>query len=373
MKAHALLAVALPLAAQSLAAQSQVLYYKFDGVDAKALNYAAPSIAPGQGTVLNSLTTAPTTSTVPGRFGEALTSGITPAPYQANVVDTGWAPNVTGDYTWAMWMNNSRGTAGPSLTYVAGIPVSGAFRIYSGSSILLTVGNAGGGTYYSTVANVYQLATAGWVHVAFVVDTTAMTATYYINGVPEAPRALTGLPNIQGSTFLIGRQLPTAAPSIYDLDEFRFETRAVSATEIAAWATQNGAGSSAFGQGCDAAMAPRNGAPQIGNFFYELAVTSSAPFGVGVVAFGLSRTSVGPIPLPIDLGAYLPGMAGCGFECSPDASVLVVLDGAGSGAQPFPILPDQGLVGIQLYAQGLFVGGPRGNATTNPFAIAVGN
>lgn len=357
----------------SLAAQNEVLWYKFEGGGTKAVNYAVGSPAPSQGAITNTLTTPPTSSYSPGRFGQALTSGIAVTPYQGNYVDTGWAPAVTGDYTWAMWMRNSRGSAGPSLTYIAGIPTSGSFRIYGGSSILLTVGGAGGTTYYSTVANVYSLATAGWVHVAFVVDTSAMTGTYYINGVAEAPRTLTALPNISGGDFYIGRQTTANAPSIYDIDEFRFLTRAANAAEVAAWASLNLAGESAFGTACDAALHGFNGLPQLGNLGYGLSVTSSAPGAIGVMAMGLSRTSAGALPLPVDLGTFLPGMVGCGFECSADVSMLMVLDGAGAGVLGFPVLPDPGYDGIEFYAQGLFVGGPRGTASTNPFAFVLGN
>lgn len=371
---------ALPLAlalasAAALGAQSEVLYYKFEGGGTKALNYAIGSPAPGEGTITNTLTTAPTTSFVPGQFGEALTSGVTPAPYQANWVDTGWAPSVTGDYTWAMWMRNSRGTSGSGLTYIAGVPTStSTFRIYSGSSILLTVGGAGGVTYYSTTANVYQLATAGWVHVAFVVDTTAMTATYYINGVPETPDVLTALPNIVGSTFHIGRQALTNAPSIYDIDEFRFLTRAATAAEVQVWATANGAGASAFGIGCGASLATDNGAPVLGNASFGLAVSApTAPSSVGVLALGFSRTSWGSVPLPLDLGLVLPPLAGCPLECSADVTLTIVLDGAGAAVQPFPIPVGAAYDGLQIYGQALLLGGPNGLSTTNPLGLVLGN
>jgi hypothetical protein len=374
MRLHHLLQLALVASAcVSLSAQSEVLYYKFEGGGAKALNYAQNSPAPGEGPVTNLLTTAPLDSFVPGPYGQALQGGSAVTPYQSNSVDTGWAPNVTGDYTWAMWIYNSRANPGPGLTYIAGIPVSGAFRIYGGSSILLTVGGAGGSTYYSTVANVYQMATAGWTHVAFVVDTVAMTGTYYINGVPEVPRVLTALPNIQGTSFMVGRQLPASAPSIYDIDEFRFETRAVTAAEISLWATTNPAGESRFGQGCDASMAGVAGLPQVGNLFYGLEATTSVPNSVGFITLGFSRTSANSIPLPVDLGTFVSGMSGCAWECSSEVTQLVVLGPTGAGQLAFPILPDPGYVGIELYSQGLFIGGPRGLMSTNPVGIVIGN
>jgi hypothetical protein len=354
-------------------AQADVLYYKFEGGGAKALNYAPGSPAPGEGPITNTLTSAPNTSFVPGRFGAALNSGIATTPYQGNHVDTGWAPSVTGDYSWAAWLRNSRGAAGPSLTYVAGIPVSGAFRIYSGSSILLTVGNAGGTTYYSTVANVFSMATAGWVHVAFVVDTAAMTATYYLNGVPEAPRVLTALPNIQGATFWVGRQTASNAPSVYDLDEFRFLQRAVTPAEIGLWASMHPAGDSAFGAGCGASMHSSNGLPQLGNFGYGIGVAAPTPNGLGIVALGFSRTNAGALPLPLDLGTLLSGMSGCQWECSAEVTSLVLLDAAGHATLPFPLPPLAAYDQMAFYSQGLLLGGPLGQMTTNPLAIVVGN
>jgi hypothetical protein len=358
----------------SLAAQNEILYYKFEGGGTKALNYAAGSPAPGQGAITNTLTTSPTGSYVPGRFGSALSASISPttAPYQANYVDTGWAPNVTGNYTWAMWMRNSRGTAGPSLTYIAGIPVSGMFRIYSGASILLTVGGAGGTTYYSTVANVYQLATAGWVHVAFVVDTTALTATYYINGVAEAPRVLTAAPNIIGNDFYIGVQYVNSYPSIYDVDEFRFLTRAATQAEITQWSTVNTAGSSVFGQGCGATLAPSGGLPQLGNYTYGF-TAAGLPNAVGFTTLGFSRNHFGPVTLPADLGSYVAGMGGCFWECSSEATLLTTLDPAGSATTALPILPQAQYDGLEIFAQSIFIGGPRGMMSTNPVCASIGN
>lgn len=374
MRITALLALgSLALGSLPLSAQNEILYYKFEGGGSNALNYAEASPAPGQGSITNTLTTAPTSSFVPGQFGDALTSGVTPAPYQANYVDTGWAPSVTGSYTWAMWLRNSRGTPGPSLTYLAGIPVSGQFRIYTGSSILLTVGGAGGTSYYSTTANVYQLATAGWVHVAFVVDTASMTAQYYINGTPEAQLTLNGLPSITGAAFYIGRQTAANAPSIYDIDEFRFLQRAATATEVQTWATMNGAGASAFGAGCGASLAPANGQPVLGNLAFGLAGASSAPNSLGVLALGFSRTTWGALPLPFDLGFVFPQLAGCQLEASPDVTLSVVTDAAGAFAQAFPVPPLAAYDGFSLYAQGLLLGGPTGLASTNPVAIVLGN
>ena len=366
----------LPLTlAAAVSAQNEILYYKFEGgAGAKALNYApSSSPAPREGAITNLLTTAPTGSFVPGRFGTALTSGIATAPVQRNYVDTGWANPVpfTGSYTWAMWMRNSRNNPGPGLTYIAGIPVSGAFRIYSGSSILLTVGGAGGATYYSTTANIYQMSTAGWVHVAFVVDTTTMTAQYYVNGVAEAPLTLTAAPSFSGTTFLIGSQMTTNAPSIYDIDEFRFLGRTATVAEITAWSLANPAATSEFGAGCDATMTT-TGIPTIGNLTFGFTATgvSAAP---GTLLLGLSRTSLGAVPLPLNLGLLFPSMGGCNLESSAEFTFPLVLGGGGTGGIGFPILPNPTFDGLNLYAQGILIGGPRGLMTTNPVAVAIGN
>lgn len=353
--------------AASLAAQNEILHYKFEGGGNKALNYVPGSPAPGEGTILNTLTTAPTGSFVPGRFGDALNSGLST---QLNVVDTGWAPAVTGDYSYAMWLRNTRGTAAPSLEYICGTPAVG-FRVY-GSTQLLTVGGAGGATYYRTVANVYAMAATAWVHVAFVVDTTAMTATYYINGVPETPLVLTGPVNITGTSFLIGRAYSTSYPCIYDVDEFRFLDRQATPAEIAAWSSANGAGASEFGSGCDAALSS-NGLPVLGNLLYDLGVSTQVPGSVGIMAMGFSRTAIGPLSLPLDLGAYLAPMAGCSWEVSTDVTQLMLLDAQGQGVLPFPVPPVPGFDGVALYAQGLFIGGPRGTMSTNPVGIVLGN
>jgi len=210
------------------------------------------------------------------------------------------------------------------------------------------------------------------VHVAFVVDTGTMTGTYYINGVPEPPRLLTAAPSIVGADFYIGCQYVNTYPSIYDVDEFRFLTRAATAAEITTWATVNTAGSSVFGHGCDASLAPAGGLPQIGNLQYGFSATA-LPGSVGFMTFGFNRNHFGPFALPADLGGYIAGMGGCQWECSSEVTVLTVLGSSGTGTTSFPILPLAQYDGLEVFTQGLFIGGPRGMMSTNPVCASIGN
>jgi hypothetical protein len=364
------------VAASAVSAQNEILYYKFEGgAGTKVVNYTpSSSPAPRESPIFSNLPTAPAGSWVAGRFGTALAGGTAVTPYSINRVDTGWNPSsFTGSFSYGLWLRNTNNNPPPSLSYIFGIPTSLQFRVYTGSTTLLTTGNATGTTTTRTTANIYQLATAGWVHVALVVDASALTATYYVNGVAEPTITITGGANFAaGTAFVVGQQLPTLAPSIYDIDDFRFLGRAASAAEVTAWALANPAATSDFGAGCDATMTTTGGIPTIGNLTFGFTATgvSAAP---GTLLLGLSRTSLGAVPLPLNLGLLFPSMGGCNLECSAEFTFPLVLGGGGTGGVGFPILPNPTYDGLNLYAQGILIGGPRGLMTTNPVAVAIGN
>jgi PKD repeat protein len=89
------------------------------------------------------------------------------------------------------------------------------------------------------------------------------------------------------------------------------------------------------------------------------------PFGIAVLAVGVSRTLSGIGPLPVDLG--LIGMPGCPLRVSFEATLTMI--GAGTSASlSFPIPSTAALVGTQLYTQALSL-----DPALNAFGFSIGD
>jgi PKD repeat protein len=92
-------------------------------------------------------------------------------------------------------------------------------------------------------------------------------------------------------------------------------------------------------------------------------VVDRLPFGIGVMALGVSSTFSGIGPLPVDLG--LIGMPGCPLRVSFEATLTLI--GAGTSASlafPVPLTPS--LVGTQIYTQALSL-----DPALNAFGFAI--
>lgn len=345
---------------------SEELFFKFDERGgARAINFA-PVAAPREGQIVSTLPLA----WVGGRFNAALAAGSITPTANSNRVETGWAPGqITGsDFTWAAFLRVGNNHPAPSLSYVFGIPTALEFRVFTGANSIITSSWMPSAPALRTVANVYALASANWVHVALTIDTNRSSATYYIDGVAEPPIAISGGFTSNVTALNVGQQLPTLGASIYAIDDFRLLTRAATPLEIASWAAASTAVDASYGQGCGADLRSLNGPPTLGNGTYQLAVSSTTST-VGVIGLGGARHDLGGFPLPLDLGLFFPTLAGCHWETSAEVFLPVVLSGGG-GIMPLVIPNSLALRHRSLYAQALVFAGTTPESS-NPFVISM--
>ncbi len=365
-----LLTLLLPiLTASSLTAQNEILYYKFnEGGGTTAINYANASPAPATGTI----TGGNTTHFAPGFSGSGLKA--TTATGIHSYVETGWSGAWTGSFTVA-WFMRQAGTPGTTLSYF--FANQGSFRCF-------TNGAAGTGLYvraYGTgvspadmflQTNIQTLANGQWLHIALVVDTVSSTGTFYLNGTAQTPIPFTGTPGQTPTLpFRIGAHNSSSINRYYDIDEFRFLNRAVPANEILAWSLQASGADSAFGAGCGATMQGSGGEPAIGNVLYGHSGTGAAN-SAGTLTLGFSSTTLGAVPLPINLGLLFPTLPGCNLYGSADVTLPFAVDAGGNFSIAFPILNNPFLIGATLYNQGVILGGAASLQTTNGVAVSIG-
>jgi len=384
------LALLAALSAAPIAAQSEVLYYKFDAGDGgKVINYySSTGLAPAEATIT---TTYPGGAAwAAGMFGAGalLGSHFDPANptvrSSANYVslDTGWVPNMTGSFTIA-WFMKERAPLGTSLGYL--FSNNGSFRgFYNGVAYRGFMVRAWGGAPADLTLNdparpnpalpsfdVLAGAATKWLHVALVVDVPALTATYYIDGVALAPTiALTAPTNLVGTTpMLIGRHTSTGSSFMHDIDEFRFLLRAASPAEIKAWAARPEAAAGVYGQGCKGTL--KAAKPPVVPSAFQMDITGPVNGG-GFLSIGLSRTKFGALTMPLDLGLFAPGLKGCMWESDLTASAAFALDASGVGAVVLPIPKSSLFFGVSLYNQGILYDKALNLYTTNGLAMAMG-
>lgn len=389
-----LAAVAL---ATSLAAQD-FIHYKFDSTCSnEVINYATgPQALPSNGLLESNSTLSPWNV---GVFGGCLAGGSSATPTYYNRVVTGWNPanqNVTGDLTMAWFMKLRAGaTPGTSLSYLMGAP-TGGFRLFTNGvggtglyqRVILAAG--GNGTNASiandfflpgTTFDVQAAAAQGWVHVAMVIDSTAQTADWYINGTSVLQ--LTNVPGalISGAgPFMVGAYSATAtgAGSAYDIDEFIMSLRAYSPGEVLALSLVAQAGDGDYNLGSPAQcgslqLSSLGGRPSVGNSAYALSVTPSGPSFYNVM-FGFDRCLyAGIFPLPMDGGILAPMAAGCTVLSDNLISVGGIAV-AGPGTLPFPIGSSAGFLGLNFYSQAIAIDlATFAISASNGFAIGIAN
>jgi hypothetical protein len=370
------------------------LHYKFDAnCTTEVINYATgPQAFPANGTLQSNSTISPWDV---GIFGGCLAGGANTAPTYNNRVITGWNPAtqpITGSLTVAWFMRQRAGsTIGTGLNYLLGA-ASGGHRLFTNGvastglvqrEILVSGGNNGPRDFQLPAAttNVQALAAAGWTHVAMVIDSTAQTADWYVNGVsvlqlPNVPGALV---NLAGSYMIGGYSTAaTGAGSVYDIDEFVMSLRAFTPTEMLAMSLAPRAGdgdyTSAIPSQCgagNATLASVGGAPFEGNAAYALEVTTTTP-SLYLLLVGFDRcTYGGSIPLPLDGTPLLPLLNGCWIL----ADAPVTLGGAtvgGPASNPLPI-PAGLPYPFALYSQVLALDGATfASSMSNGFATSIG-
>jgi len=356
--------------ASALLPAQDLIHYKFDGgCTNEVINYAQGSPL-GSGTIeVGTGAPAGFASRDPnGQFGQALTGGSHTSPVYYNRVKTGWMnPAINGgDFTLAFWMKE-RTPIGTSLSYMWS--TAGSFRLFTGGVggvglYQRVIVSSGGNGVNATVANdlylatdVQTLAAAGWVHIALVIDSTAQTAVWYINGAADTTITGVGGTMINGTGEVhLGNHSGTSGWA-YDIDEFIVSQRAFLPAEIFALSQAPRAGAGAYdseilAQCGSTTLADAMGPPSLGNLGYQLTVNSSAT-GLYSLLIGSNRCSFagGVFSLPLDAATLNPLAAGCFVLSDGD------FGGSGGGITggpvtiPLPIPNDPNLMGLAAYAQ----------------------
>ncbi|MCA8975075.1 MAG: hypothetical protein KDC98_10155 [Planctomycetes bacterium] len=388
--------VTLALTASGSILAQDFIHYKFDSpCTTEVINYATgPQALASNGTIQSTLTGSSYTA---GVFGGALAAGSLISPTTYNKVLTGWDPsvqNVTGDLTMAWFMREASplGSAGTTIDYLAGAP-NGGFRLFTngvaGRGLYQRVILAGGGNginatitndFYlpATTYDVQTAAQAGWVHIAMVVDSTAQTADWYVNGTSVLQ--LTGVPGALISAagpFMIGAYSTTAGGSAYEMDEFVMSLRAYSATEVLQLSLAQMAGDGDYTSGSTTqcgtlGLASTGGRPSLGNASYALEVTPTAP-SLFAIQFGFTRCLyAGTFQLPFDGGLLHPLGTGCTVLADGAVTVSGVAT-TGPASFPFPIPAAAGFSSVQFYTQALAVNlGTFAVSASNGFTFSLG-
>ncbi|MEO6597141.1 MAG: LamG-like jellyroll fold domain-containing protein [Planctomycetota bacterium] len=380
-------------AVSSLTAQD-FIHYKFDAnCTTEVINYATgPQAFPGNGALQTNSAISPFDT---GVFGGCLAGGANIAPTYANRVVSGWNPatqNITGSVTIAWFMRQRAGSSlGTTLNYLMGA-ATGGFRLFTNGvagtalvqrEILVSGGNSGVRDFQlpATTTNVQALAATGWIHVAIVVNSTAQTADWFINGasvlqltnVPGALIALTGSFMIGGYTAAIG------AGSVFDIDEFLISLNAYTPAEILALSLAPRAGDGDYTSNipsqCGAGnivLGSTGGRPFLGNTNYALTVAAATP-SLFLVLAGFNRCLYsGSIPLPLNGTPLLPLLNGCWLLA--DAPVLA--NGAvtaGPVNLPLAIPPSTSNLGTGIFTQALGIDlGTFATSMSSGFATGIG-
>ena len=213
------------------AAQSvypDALYYKFDeGSGTTTANLAVPGVGASAATVHGQ-----TLAATGGQFGGALLGAG--GDSSAYFVDSGWATNLSGDFTLGFWLDLTAVTTPNPFMYLFGDSTADLFRCFtngasgSGGIVLKS------GTWPGLVIPGGGL-TAAPHHVAWVYVASSTTLHGYLDGVHvgsalQPGTAITG----SGPLTIGGSATSTALLAGARVDEFRLYRTALSAAQIAA-------------------------------------------------------------------------------------------------------------------------------------------
>lgn len=349
----------------------EVLEYQFNEVRGTSIaNTASTFLLPAHGTMsVANWQTDPTRAAFRGNepgFGCNAYRGTTGAGW----VHTGWQIRQTGSMTIMFWMRRDPASTSTNPFGYAFGDVS--FRAFA-------AGGAGQGITFrgTSIGNVDSgftvTGTPGvWQHVTLVVDDTAGQARWYDNGAPSATvvNFAAGTFSYSGTRFMaVSAQGDSGLSPFgqhYDMDDFRYYSRALTAVEIIAAMGGENPTTSTYDVGCagNGGYIPdigSNGAPQLGNFGFALLLSNAEPVRPGAVVLGFSTHGGGAYP--IDL-SFLLG-PGCALGVSPDVSVTIGTDVLGMATLPLPILPAPAFAGGHVYAQFLVIGSVMGSATAS--------
>ncbi|MBS1623060.1 MAG: LamG domain-containing protein, partial [Bacteroidetes bacterium] len=210
--------------ARAQAPTPDVIYYRFDGTGSTVPNDAsAPPSGTATGILMGSLTQGST-----GQCGGAVIG--TGNSSSTDYVNTGWAPNLTGSWTFSFWSSNISSTA--ALYYIFGDANSNSFRCF-------TNGVAGPNNWILRGAGLTDIYLNGGATAAppintFVYDQTANNVYAYLDGVLVNTVAQTAPAIVGTGPFkFVGYSANIGAPAGGLYDEFRVYSRALTAAEVA--------------------------------------------------------------------------------------------------------------------------------------------
>ncbi len=312
---HTLVSLGVILLAAAASGQSSdLLHFSFNaGSGSTVTNHGSFG---GTGTIVKS--SAQTRARVPGMpdargaRGYALAGSEDGSISRYAYLDTGWGKGVSGDLTIAWHMKRSSTPRDRLLPYymLSGL---GTFRLYhdgnahlglklkswGGAPTELVLGSGTAGRADKHAIDLVGMAAASWVHVALVIDETAATATYYVNGTAVQSVAITGKANIPKSsskTLRFGMHLNTGNTSCYDLDNFRLSNRAVPASEIAEWAAAT--------LRVDRFDVSRQGGGQLLSVDVGAAYAGKRYLLLGALGGSVPGTTLGGVHLPLTYDSY---------------------------------------------------------------------
>lgn len=236
-------------------AKTDLIYYPFlnvTGPTVRNLYAGTGNPVPATGNFVSTNTNGPWVPA--GRTGPCMRGKDVKSTSTYNYIDTGWKGGLTGSMTiaWFMKLRTDLGFLSnnlPNIGYF--ITGNGSFRMFTGGVankgfILRAWGGqpadiylGGGAAVPHTGYDLHAAAKNAWVHVALVVDPTAGTAIYYVDGAPKQTTNITGslnLPVSAGNNFRVGAHTSLGTAFNYDVDEFRLLNRAATPAEIQSWA-----------------------------------------------------------------------------------------------------------------------------------------
>jgi hypothetical protein len=369
-----------------------ILHYKFEsGGGSTVINYGDPTPGvPRLAQIVPDDTTPVASAWGAGKFGGGLAGGPV-NHFNGYELNTGWDNVVTTGQavTIAFFFTVMHPPASGDSVYFcrpAGNGEGIRMNISAGATTFgrVSMNWQGGGNGVTRNLNQDCLTPAfsGWVHVAVVITRSGPlscqsgTAQWYVNGVAQLPTAPSGCwHNIEGSS-LEPFTIAEIDESYFRYDDWRVSLRAVPAAEIMQWATADLADHAPFGDAChpfglSVLLWGSGGNPISGNGAYAMTVYG-LPGSAVWLGFGLSSTSFLGTPLPADLGAIIPSLAGCQLRASAEFGVTGTIGAAGSLTIPTPIPPAS--VGLNAYAQAVLYSSVLGAwSSTNAWAVHVGN
>ena len=286
------------------------------------------------------------------------------APFDS-VVDSRWDLDVTGSMTICFWARRTASQASVQPGYVFGVADGSSSRCYYTGGRLSLRG-------WGSLPNVDSAADpdslSGWHHYAVVVDDQNGTAVWYLDGFVDGPltRFPSGTIRAQGGRFLVGGfgASDSRFTRYFELDDFRFFGRALTASEIQAGLPSENPTTALFGSGCAGptgipSLTSSGGPPTIdGNPAFALRVSGMEPGQPAFVNLGLKQTSARI--LPFNVGAVLDPYIGCSIDCLNDLIVLGAPNLGGSAVVSLPIAADPVLANFNIYAQVMVLSLQRG-------------